>query len=182
VYVTHDQIEAMSMGDRIAVMHEGVMQQVGKPGEVYENPANLFVANFIGSPGMNFIDVVCTKNDHTTKAAFASDKSIFTSFSSDLLKKLKEKDAFDKTLVLGIRPEWVKIEKKKTKDLLPAEVYVIEPLGSSKIIDLRIGGEILKSRVSADFDARIGDKRWVELVEKKVHFFDKQSGNTLYNV
>ncbi len=180
VYVTHDQVEAMSMGDRIAVMNLGELQQVGKPAEVYDNPVNLFVANFIGSPGMNFIDVVCSRSDHQTKAVLRSDQLVGFTFSKDIYDKLSEKDAFSRDLVLGIRPEWIEIERRKRNGLVAAEVYVVEPLGSSKIIDLKIGNDIVKARTSADFDAQVGDKVWVGLNEKKVHFFDKVSGNTIF--
>lgn len=179
VYVTHDQVEAMSMGDRIAVMNEGIMQQVGKPSEVYDNPTNLFVANFIGSPGMNFMDVVCTKSDHTTRAALTGDEQICYHFSGDVYKKLEERNALQTNLMLGIRPEWIKIEKKKVEGHLPAEVYVIEPLGPSKIVDLKIGSDFIRARTGADFEVKIGDKVWVELPEKKIHFFDKKSGSAI---
>ena len=182
VYVTHDQVEAMSMGDRIAVMSEGELQQVGAPAEVYDNPANLFVANFIGSPGMNFVDVVCTSSGQTTRAVFRSDDQISFSFSKEIYGKLSEKEALSKDLVLGVRPEWVEIDRKKTGGQVGAEIYVVEPLGSSKIIDLQIGNDIIKARTSADFDAKIGDKVWVTLNEKKVHFFDKGSGEAIYMI
>jgi multiple sugar transport system ATP-binding protein len=170
----------MSMGDRIAVMTEGELQQVGAPAEVYDNPANLFVANFIGSPGMNFIDVVCASAGQTTRAVLRSDDQICFSFSKDVYGKLSKKDAFSRDLVLGIRPEWVEIDRKKNNGQVGAEIYVVEPLGSSTIIDLKIGNDIIKARTSADFDAKIGDKVWVTLNEKKVHFFDKGSGEAIY--
>jgi multiple sugar transport system ATP-binding protein len=179
VYVTHDQVEAMSMGDRIAVMHLGELQQVGRPAEVYDNPVNLFVANFIGSPGMNFIDVVCASSGETTRAVLRSDDQICFSFSKAIYEKLAAEDAFSKDLVLGIRPEWIEIDQKKTNGRVGAEIYVIEPLGASKIIDLKVGNDIIKARTSADFSARIGDKVWVGLNERKVHFFDKGNGNAI---
>jgi multiple sugar transport system ATP-binding protein len=180
VYVTHDQVEAMSMGDRIAVMNIGELQQVGKTAEVYDNPVNLFVANFIGSPGMNFIDVVCARSEHGTKAVMRSDQQICFAFSREIYDKLSEKNVFSKDLVLGIRPEWIEIEHGKEDGLVSAEIYVIEPLGPSKVIDLKIGNDIVKARTSADFDAQIGDRVWVRLNEKKVHFFDKVSGNAIF--
>lgn len=180
VYVTHDQVEAMSMGDRIAVMNEGELQQVGAPAEVYDDPVNLFVANFIGSPGMNFVDVVCASSGQTTRAVLRSDEQIFFSFSKVIYGRLSDKEAFKKDLVLGIRPEWVEIQRKKTNGQVGAEIYVVEPLGASKIIDLKIGNDIIKARTGADFDAKVGDKVWVSLNEKKVHFFDKRSGDAIF--
>jgi multiple sugar transport system ATP-binding protein len=200
VYVTHDQVEAMSMGDRIAVMSRGVLQQVGKPDEVYDNPQNLFVANFIGSPGMNFLDVVCSKEGNRTKAALASDQRLSFSFPAGVFKKLAASEAFGGKLVLGVRPEWVRIERSKARGsapksrvprgkappgagphgLVPAEVYVEEPLGASKIVDIKLGNDIIKARTSAGFDGRIGERVWIHFDEKRVHFFDKQSGEAIY--
>lgn len=180
IYVTHDQIEAMSMGDRIAIMNEGVIQQVGKPGEVYDNPANLFVANFIGSPGMNFLDVHCVKSNQETRAILQSDESISFNFSSDITKKLEEKNTISRNLVLGIRPEWITLDFKRKEKAVPGEIYVIEPLGASKIVDVRIGKDIVKARTRADFEGKVGDKVWIGFNEKKVHFFDKETGNAIY--
>ncbi len=180
VYVTHDQVEAMSMGDRIAVMKEAELQQVGKPSEVYDNPVNLFVANFIGSPGMNFIEVVCSKSDHATKAVLQSEPTLSFNFSAEIFRGLSQKNAIGKELVLGIRPEWIRIDKKQKDGFVSAEVYVIEPLGPSKIIDLKIGNDFVKVRAPADFDVRVGDRVWVEFTEKRVHFFDKDTGNAIY--
>ena len=195
VYVTHDQVEAMSMGDRIAVMSRGVLQQVGKPDEVYDNPQNLFVANFIGSPGMNFLDVVCSKEGNRTKAVLASDQRLSFSFPAGVFKKLAANEALGRKLVLGVRPEWVRIERSKARGsapsgrvphgriphgLVPAEVYVEEPLGASKIVDMKLGNDIIKARTSADFDGRIGERVWIYFDDKRVHFFDKQSGEAIY--
>jgi len=180
IYVTHDQTEAMSMGDRIAVMKEGVLHQVGKPAEVYDNPVNLFVANFIGSPGMNFLDVVCKKEERRVKAILQSDNSISFDFGKEISLQLEKKKAFEKRLVLGIRPECVLLDAGKTDGSVPGEIYVIEPLGASQIYDVKVGNDILKVRTLMDFNAKIGDRIWIKLNEKKVHFFDKETGNAIY--
>jgi multiple sugar transport system ATP-binding protein len=180
VYVTHDQVEAMSMGDRIAVMNLGELQQVGAPAVVYDNPVNLFVANFIGSPGMNFIDVQCARSDHGIRASLRSDEKICFNFSRAIYERLAEQDALSKELVLGIRPEWIEIGSKKMNGKVEAEIYVVEPLGASKIVDLKVGNDLIKARTSADFDVKIGDRVWVGFNEKKVHFFDKGSGDAIY--
>lgn len=179
VYVTHDQVEAMSMGDRIAVMKEAELQQVGRPSEVYDNPVNLFVADFIGSPGMNFMDVVCAKSDHAARAVLRNDDTVCFTFSDRVYRRLEEKKALSKPLVLGVRPEWVVIDRKKGEGAAPAEVYVVELLGPNKIVDLKIGGEVVKARTGADFDAPVGERVWVRFNEKKVHFFDKDTGNAI---
>ncbi|MFW6180906.1 MAG: ABC transporter ATP-binding protein [Spirochaetota bacterium] len=180
VYVTHDQVEAMSMGDRIAVMKEAELQQVGHPAEVYDNPANLFVANFIGSPGMNFLEVTCAKSGRAARAVLRSDESISFTFSDLVGSRLEEHRAFGRPLVLGVRPEWIVIERKKGDGSAPAEVYVEELLGPCKIVDLKIGGGIIKARTGAEFDARVGEGVWVRFNEKKVHFFDQETGDAVY--
>ena len=179
VYVTHDQVEAMSMGDRIAIMKQGVLQQVGKPADVYDNPANLFVANFIGSPGMNFVDIVCKRSEGKINAILKSDNNISFEFSEDYCKSLIEKGVIGKDLVLGIRPEWITITAKRVGGSVPGEIYVVEPLGANKIYDVMIGKDILKVRTSIDFESKIGDKVWISLNQEKVHFFDKSNGNAI---
>ncbi len=181
VYVTHDQVEAMSMGDRIAIMNEGVLQQVGKPSEVYNNPKNLFVANFIGSPGMNFLDVVCRKDGDSINAVLKSDNSVVFKLSTSRCKFLLEKGWMGSDIVLGIRPEWITISGNKIDGSVPGEIYVIEPLGASKIYDVKIGNDIVKVRTPIDFQSKIGDRVWVTLDEDNLHFFDKKSGESISN-
>ncbi len=181
VYVTHDQVEAMSMGDRIAIMNLGVLQQVGEPSEVYNNPKNLFVANFIGSPGMNFLDVVCKRNGGSVKALLKSDNSIVFNLTKEKVGYLIEKGWIDKDIVLGIRPEWITISNTRIDESVPGEIYVIEPLGASKIYDVKVGNDLLKVRTPIDFESKIGDKVWVTLDEDNIHFFDKKTGEAINN-
>ena len=174
IYVTHDQVEAMSMGDRIVVMNRGAIQQMGTPKEVYDNPANLFVANFIGSPGMSFLNCNFT---------FVKNQSIFFQIGSGRISfeispkfhKVLQGGSFEEQLILGIRSEDVHIQKKKGPDLIETEVYAVESLGSKNIINLKIDGHILKARALPTFTARMGEKIWVSFDQQRLHLFNKRT-------
>ena len=172
IYVTHDQIEAMTMGDRIAILNEGLLQQTGIPNEVYFDPSNLFVAGFIGSPPMNFFD--CTlKGDILDAGAF------LYVLSKDLAKAIE--GATSDRLVLGVRPQDILVyrEAKSEKNTMEAQVDMIEPLGETSIIDFKVGKYLFKTIVSPDFQAEVGDKFLVIFPEEKLHIFDKKIGKKI---
>jgi len=177
IYVTHDQVEAMTMADRIAIMNHGVLQQVGTPDEVYNYPKNIFVAGFIGSPPMNFIDFTLTAS---------SDKQVIDagSFRIELPGDLGEvlvNKARTQELVLGVRPEHIKVftEKPSMKNIIEAEVYVVEPLGSETILDLKIGEYLIKARIPGTISTSVGGKVWLLFDMDKIHVFDKKSGKAI---
>jgi len=173
IYVTHDQVEAMTMGDRVAILNEGLLQQIGSPNQVYFKPSNLFVAGFIGSPPTNFFD--CTLKDG----------GILDSgeFQYVLSKKLAKAvgDTASTTLVLGIRPQDILVYRdvKGEKNLIEAQVDVVEPLGETTILNLRVGGYLVKAVVSPDFKVEVGDRVQVVFPQEKLHLFDKKTGTTL---
>lgn len=173
IYVTHDQVEAMTMGDKIAILNEGVLQQTGSPDEIYFHPFNMFVAGFIGSPPINFFDC-------TLKSRSVLDAGEFTfSLSKDLVKAAE--NATSDTLVLGIRPQDILVfqDTKDKKNMIEAQVDVIEPLGETSILDLKIGEYLVKAVVSPDFKVKIGDKLRIIFPQEKVHIFDKKTEKTL---
>jgi len=177
VYVTHDQVEAMAMGDRIAVMNKGMLQQIGTPMEIYNNPANIFVATFIGEPAMNLLN--CQMLQMNGKAFL---KIIHTDIFleiSDEWKKRIEDNVSDSNLILGIRPEDVLVYEKPESESIETEVHVTEPLGSENIIDLSIRknpeeGEniILKVRTSPTFMVNVGQKLWMNFDVARMHIFN----------
>ena len=164
IYVTHDQIEAMTMADRIVVMHDGVVEQIGPPLELYDRPDNLFVAGFIGSPAMNFVNGTVRRNGNLV---FAAD--------SGLTIPLNEAPAGieGRKLVLGMRPEHFDL----ARDGIAAEVVVVEPTGSETMLAVRAQGQdftcVLRERVSE------GPGETVYLRPNRVHFFDAESGRRL---
>jgi multiple sugar transport system ATP-binding protein len=191
VYVTHDQLEAMSMGDRIAVMSQGLLQQMGTPGEVYDHPKNLFVAGFIGSPAMNFIP--CRLLPDRAGLEFlapataaelpmgmtAGPASAVLSLTEGTRQRLAAKTVTG-DLVLGVRPEDIELSRAEKPEFLRAEVYVVEPLGSENIVDLRLAGHVFKARTAPTFTAGIGDPMWTRIDQSRMHLFDAQTTEALF--
>jgi len=169
LYVTHDQAEAVSMADRIVVMNLGVVQQIGTPKEVYNHPRNLFVANFIGSPGMNFLNCVYREGK------LVEESNLFTiALDKEIQKEITGK-VEGKKLVLGVRPEDIIFTSKNDPQAILAEVYVVEPLGTENIINLKIGEYIIKARCVPSFLPKIGEKVWVKVKRGKLRLFDRET-------
>ncbi len=170
VYVTHDQVEAMTMGDRIVVMKDGFIQQIGTPLELYNTPKNLFVAGFIGSPPMNFINVKIVKKDGKLHV----DAGVF---SLALDKGTVEKmSAFEgKSLIMGLRPEDIHDNHEKT-DSHPgfnSDVDIIEPLGAETYVHFKTGGIAFMGKFRAITLAKAGSPSWpVAFDMSKARFFD----------
>jgi multiple sugar transport system ATP-binding protein len=178
VYVTHDQIEAMSLADRIAIMNEGVLQQVGSPSDVYLHPVNLFVAQFVGSPVMNIAKAALEANGVHTRVRLGDGAAAFD-FPSDLRQRMASARTPDGDLILGIRPEGVLVARQETKGHIPVEAHIIEPLGAYDIVDLKVGSQFLRARTASGYVGKPGDVVWAKLDEEQTHFFDAKSGNAI---
>ena len=176
VYVTHDQVEAMSMADRIAILNDGKFQQIGTPTEVYNTPHNLFVAGFIGAPTMNFIDVTFNERSGNT-LEFAD----FTfEITNELADKLKNSDITQ--LVLGIRPEHIKITPEPHEKSFEVEVSVIEYLGAETLVmfELSESGSTL-ALVKGFYPVKMGEKSFISFSKEKIYVFNKDTEqNILY--
>jgi len=176
IYVTHDQMEAMTMADKVAVMSKGELQQYDTAYEIFQHPASLFVAGFIGSPPMNFVD--CTLLE---EPVCCLDAGCFTLPISTDIKDIIVKNAESSALILGFRPEDVEITTKKTPgSLAQAEIYVTEPLGSETIVDFKIEDVLLKAKAPADFQGKLGDKFWIKVDQEKIHVFDKKTEKAIF--
>lgn len=178
LYVTHDQVEAMSMADKVAIMEDGVLQQVGSPAEVYEHPANLFVAQFVGSPIMNILNCQIAADENCTQCILGKETQALP-LSKALYNKLESKGVSLGQLALGVRPEAVKIARESKKDFIRAEVHVIEPLGPFDILDIKVGDQFIRARASTQFIEKPGESVWIQLDEQRTHFFDKETGKSL---
>jgi ABC-type sugar transport system ATPase subunit len=171
VYVTHDQLEAMTMSDLIAVMHGGVVQQFGTPAEVYNRPANLFVAGFIGSPPMNFING--TLVDSGPQFAFAGPDVTLP------LAKLENGTA-GAEVVLGVRPQDLELVGTEDGAMMRGRVWVVELLGSEKLVEVELSDKRrIIVQVRADRPVRVDELVGVRLNAKSVHIFDARKGRTL---
>jgi multiple sugar transport system ATP-binding protein len=173
VYVTHDQVEAMSLADRVAVMNDGVLQQVGSPSEVYLNPANLFVAQFVGSPVMNVVPVEVAGDSVAVGGGHAFD------FPAGLGARIEAALPAGHALVMGVRPEAVLVAREEAPGSRPLEAHFIEPLGAYDIVDLKVGERYLKARTASGFVKHRGDRVWARLDAGQVHFFDATTGDAL---
>jgi multiple sugar transport system ATP-binding protein len=166
VYVTHDQIEAMTMGDRIAVMSKGELQQVGTPLEVYDTPANLFVASFIGTPPMNFIPAVITDGGGSVAASGFKMPvpAIFRGAARDGMK-----------VVLGIRPENIREASREgggTTVAVTSQVEFVEPLGHEVIVHGRVGDDLLVAKVDPHRAPQMGATMPLVIEAEAAHLFD----------
>jgi multiple sugar transport system ATP-binding protein len=171
VYVTHDQLEAMAMADTIAIMNQGVIEQLGAPQEVYDRPASVFVADFIGSPAMNFIAL---PGGYTAGA-----RQLRLGESMLAVPELRE-DAPGAKLLFGVRPEHVRFA---ADSLVRAEVLGAEYLGSSQIVTCRLAdGTTLRARVAPELPAQRGDQLGLAFDAAKVSLFDAASGKALRTV
>ncbi|HPX71688.1 MAG TPA: sn-glycerol-3-phosphate ABC transporter ATP-binding protein UgpC [Acholeplasmataceae bacterium] len=177
IYVTHDQIEAMTMADRIAVMKDGYIMQVGTPKEIYDNPNNIFVGGFIGTPPMNFIRGKISKDGY-----FEVDRHKLK-VPQGKLDLVKKNDMFDTEIVLGIRPEDIHDDKNVfatyPEAVVDIEVDVVELLGAETHIYSNLGEYPFSASVDARYDIRIGDKTKLVFDMNKCHFFDPESEQRL---
>ena len=182
IYVTHDQTEAMTLGTRIVVLKDGVIQQVDTPKKLYNEPQNLFVAGFIGSPQMNFIDAVCKVHGEEVRLEFG-DFSIV--LPPQKAKKLIDGGYADKTVVMGIRPDDIddsQIQIETYGDtVIEADVTGYELLGSEVLLYYTVADVNMTARVDARTTAKIGDHIRLALDPEKIHVFDKESELTITN-
>lgn len=191
IYVTHDQTEAMTMGDRIVCMKDGIVQQVDTPQRLYEKPVNKFVAGFLGSPQMNFIDAVLKKANGTYYVEFGSEDtktSRGVKYTIEVLeaKVNKELENFvDKEVILGIRPESIHDEEmylsNATTGVINAQVEITEMMGAETYLYLVCEGIPLTARVSPRSTARPQDEIKVALDPNRIYIFDKETENTIVN-
>jgi multiple sugar transport system ATP-binding protein len=179
IYVTHDQTEAMTMGDRIAIMNQGQIQQVAAPLELYNHPANRFVAEFIGSPPMNFIPVRFQASQVITHSQFR------LTLPEAWATALQKYDG--QTLILGIRPEHLSVSLPATKNL-QVEVDLVENLGNDTYLAVKLvepdqttyTSNYLQVRVPPDRTVRVGEQLWLSLTPDKIHFFDPETDLAIF--
>ncbi len=176
VYVTHDQIEAMTLGDKVAVMKDGVIQQFGTPHEIYNNPANLFVASFIGSPPMNFVPLRIRQRDGRWVGVLNSEQG-----SCELpLPITSDEGLRDRELILGIRPEQIGLSNGSAADLsLVVDIEVVEPTGPDTLVVFALNQVKACCRLAPDQAPRVGETLNLQFDPRKVLLFDAQSGERL---
>ena len=172
IYVTHDQVEAMTLGDRVVVMKDGVVQQVGEPLELYNAPANLFVASFLGSPAMNFATV---RVEAENGGLWAAGKGIRIKVPPALADRLTRHAGAEVTM--GIRPEDLHVSGAADPMELGFDVVVevVEKLGSEILLDVAVGEQSMVAAVEPTIRAAVRDRLRLALNPERLHFFDLQS-------
>jgi multiple sugar transport system ATP-binding protein len=175
IYVTHDQIEALSMGDRIAVIKDGIVQQCDTPDIVYDKPANYFVGSFIGNPPMNFMDGQVHSNNGSVEVYIGDFRILPEEAMQPLLKPYH-----NKSIVLGIRAENMQTIMNPDEDALEVEVLVVEPLGSQNLLTIRVGEHIIKAATHPTFAAEPGMHVWMKFPSEKIRWLDRDTGVALY--
>ena len=175
IYVTHDQAEAMTLSDRMAVLHEGAIQQCGSPREVYERPTNRFVAGFIGSPPMNLLSGTLRPGPPHSVGVGADG---WYDLSREVFERLREAGSMDR-IIMGIRPESIGLSKGAGTDGRTARISVVEPMGSEVWVELVWGDQKLHARAPADFEAAAGAPVHLEIEAGRIHFFDAGTGHKI---
>ena len=170
IYVTHDQVEAMTLGDRVVVMKDGWIQQVGEPLELYGRPANKFVAGFIGSPAMNFAEATIGEEGGQV---FASNPGLRVPVSPARADRLRPYKG--QTVTLGVRPEDLHIAAGDGRTGLDAVVEVVEPLGSEILLDVKVGPSLMVARVDPTIRAKVHEKIRLNVEPDRLHFFDAKT-------
>ncbi len=180
IYVTHDQVEAMTLGTKIVVLKDGVIQQVGTPSELYEHPANRFVAGFIGTPQMNFIEGICMEEEDGVWLYFDAQKI-----------KVDPRDAFrlqagnyiGRKVIMGIRPEDLYVDREHEEcfasSVIEETVEVVELLGAESLLYFEHGEFHLTAKISASIEVKRGDVVKIAMDPEKMHFFDSQNEDTI---
>ncbi len=186
IYVTHDQTEAMTMGDRIVVLKDGLVQQVDSPMTLYNKPVNMFVGGFIGSPAMNFADVslVSENGDVFVKGG---DDAFKVKLADELVDNNPDLNQYlDQEVVFGIRPEDLN-DASITQDVdvseentFEAEVDVVEPMGSEIYLYISAGEHELIAQVEADSEAEVGDKIDIAVTQENMHIFDPDTEESVF--
>ncbi|HDI11109.1 MAG TPA: ABC transporter ATP-binding protein [Candidatus Acetothermia bacterium] len=166
ILVTHDQVEAMTMAERIAVMHSGVLQQYDPPGVLYDRPKNLFVASFIGDPPMNLISMKVMEREG--QLILSAD-----GFHLPVPEGLRERlsSFMGEEVVLGLRPEDMTLAREERPGSIPGEVFLTEPLGGGTLVHFTFGDVKLRVLAPREQPVEVGDRLWIVLQEEKVHVF-----------
>jgi len=172
VYVTHDQVEALSLGDRIALMKDGEIVQCDTPAAIYDRPATRFVGSFIGSPPMNFLQGTLRRRNGGLEVETAG-------AGIPLAAGNAPAGGSDGAILLGIRPEHIEALRAFAPGSVPARVVVLEPIGPQNLLTVQVGSEMLKVTAPPDFQADAGQQVWLRLDPGRIRLMDAQSGQAL---
>ena len=172
IYVTHDQVEAMTLGDRVVVMRDGVVQQVGEPLELYHSPANKFVAGFIGSPAMNFVRVTVTE---ASGSLIAENSGLRIKLPVETAQRLR--GHIGREITLGVRPEDLTVASSADVDnpCFDTVAEVVEQLGSEILLDMKVGDGVMVASIEPTVRVKVHDKLRIAMRSSRLHVFDAKT-------
>ncbi len=176
IYVTHDQMEALSMADRIAVMNDGVLQQLGTPRQIYDHPVNAWVAGFVGEPPINFLDGRIEERDGRLHF-------IHPSFTLPLLPEQEAivRRSYNQAEVrMGVRPDQLAISTARAGDAFEGRILVTEPIGGDMLVDVSLGGDKVLVKTRPDFEGHMDEACYLTLDRSRWHLFGKDDGVALF--
>jgi multiple sugar transport system ATP-binding protein len=171
IYVTHDQLEAVTMADKMAVMNGGYLQQYDTPAQVFAHPVNLFVASFIGSPAMSLIPLEVTTADGRTVLNSAEGWTL--TLSDQNARKVQ--NATSRKVVLGARHSTIRLHKSQVDTSVPAKVYTVEPTGDVTFVQVFLSGAIVNISLPPTFDVEPDEQVWLEFDQNRMHLFDGET-------
>jgi multiple sugar transport system ATP-binding protein len=175
IYVTHDQVEAMTMSQRICIMNGGRVMQVGKPLEIYRDPADAFVARFLGSPPMNLVNAVLAIDGEAVGARFAHQTLAVTGWRAQDVAGFA-----DKPVLLGIRPEHLRVRRSaESENSIPGTITTVEPLGADTLLTLDCGGVSIVARLGGETEAQVGERLEFFFEPRAAYLFDAASSRAL---
>lgn len=178
IYVTHDQVEAMTMGTRIVVMKDGVMQQVDSPMELYEKPVNMFVASFIGTPQMNFIEVELVEKSGRVVIKIDEGNEIYIEDYESEFRRLFE---IESKYILGIRPEHISLEKGTKNVKLKGNISIVEQLGAETLVHVNVANFKILLSLPYIYSGKSGEEVSINLNPQKIFLFNRESEIVVFN-
>jgi ABC-type sugar transport system ATPase subunit len=176
LYVTHDQEEAMALADRIAIMDQGSVVQIGTPQEIFHNPVNMYVAGFVGEPPMNFLNCRAESQNGSPHLTFHGD----TVLNAAELAGITEPKRLPRDVVVGIRPFYLHaVHEQDEQHGIPVEVFVVEPMGDATVISVNANDTRMQIVADPDTAAQAGDTLWLAFEPSHILLFDQQTGKRL---
>ncbi|RYE09860.1 MAG: ABC transporter ATP-binding protein [Hyphomicrobiales bacterium] len=176
IYVTHDQLEAVTMADKMAVMNGGYLQQYDSPAEVFANPANMFVASFVGSPAMSLIPLEAATNDGNVVLHSSEGWNLPLSAAN----ARKANNAKSKKIVLGARHSTIKLHKSAAPGAVPAKVYTVEPTGDVTFVQAFLSGSVVNISLPPSVPVSSDEQVWLEFDQDRIHLFDGETEMALH--
>ena len=174
IYVTHDQLEALTMADRIAVMNDGVLQQFGTPQEIYDNPANSWVATFVGEPQMSLMEMSIKESGGKLTLEFYGDSFVVDDESAARLRKCSQTH-----LLVGVRPDKASVSLQNSEGAIHGEVFARQLLGADMLVEVEVNKTRVRAKTTNDFPGNVGDPCFLHMKSEDLYFFDAEDGKAI---